>query len=271
MNTTIEIFGRALKKIRFQKEQNRFLKMSPFKETGKELCPSNFGRALGLTEFLTYVPSLLNSKQSIRVAVIGGSPEEYELEALRKVGFEVSFQVFGIDGNSILLDLNSENAKTQDLPVRFDLVLCSQVLEHTWNIGAVFKNLTHLISSGALIWVGAPASNRFHGSPDFYSAGYTAKFIELNFEKLGIATLRSGQIGTKRNYLATHILPRWLSVRTHGNPIFFSIGHGNFFVNVFFFLRYLPWTLLLFLTSPRLTNDSRYATESWFLGTQKPS
>jgi SAM-dependent methyltransferase len=273
MITAFKILIRSRREIRLQLKENEILKTNPFKNIGLELCPSNFGRALVLAQFLNCVPGLLQLKpeQSLKVAVIGGSSEEYELAALKNFGFKLDFQVFGIDGESTHLDLNIEDSNTRHSQWSFDLILCSQVLEHTWNIDAVFKNLAKFISPGVLIWVAAPASNRFHGSPEYYSAGYTEKFIEQNFEKLGFTTLHSGQIGTKRNYFATHLLPRWLSVRAHANPLFFSIGQGNFLANVFYMVNYLPWTLLLTMTSPRITSDPRFATESWFLGTQKPS
>jgi SAM-dependent methyltransferase len=213
----------------------------------------------------------MSSKKSLHVAVVGGTPEEYELAALRKVGFDINFDVFGIDADSVFLDLNSEIPKSELPKSQFDLVLCSQVLEHTWNLDAVFRNLTHFISHDTLIWLAAPASNKFHGSPEFYSAGYTEVFIAQNFEKLGVATLQAGHIGTKRNYFATHLLPRWLSVRSHAIPLFFSFGQGRFIANIYFTVKFFPWTLLLLLVSPRISSDPKFATESWFLGARDAS
>jgi hypothetical protein len=271
MNNLLEEIRNAFTAIKLQRNQNQILRKNPFRKMGRELCPSNYGRALVLAEFLRYVPSLMGDKKSLHVAVIGGTPEEYELAALKKVGFEVNFKVFGIDTDSIFLDLNSDFPKSELPKLQFDLILCSQVLEHTWNLDAVFRNLTHFISHDTLIWLAAPASNKFHGSPEFYSAGYTEVFIAHNFEKMGVATLQAGHIGTKRNYLATHLLPRWLSVRSHANPIFFSFGQGRFIANIYFTVKFFPWTLLLLLVSPKISNDPKFATESWFLGAHNSS
>ena len=245
--------------------------LSTFRNLAIEICPSSFGRALVLNQFLNLVPNLFVGKKHLRVAVVGGSAQDVELVALKRLGFTLEIETFGIDSNSRFLDLNIEPRRVNKSKSFFDLIVCSQVLEHTWNPHTAFVNLADFCQLNSYLWVGVPASNRFHGSPEYFSAGFTKEYLSNNLEKFGVKTIHSGQLGTKRNYLATHILPRWLTVKGHRNPILFALDQGSRRSKIYFTVRYFHWSVLLLLTSPKFSDNPRYSTESWVLGTRVAS
>lgn len=59
-----------------------------------------------------------------------------------------------------------------EIPVedeRFDMVICTQVLEHVPDPAAVLKELHRILKSGGILALSAPLYNREHGAPyDFY-------------------------------------------------------------------------------------------------------
>lgn len=79
------------------------------------------------------IPNLdLNS----RVAILGGSSSDAEVQIIKQYSPLIEFSVIGIenenlDQNFIFLDLNT--LMDERFLQSFDLVLCSQVLEHVWN------------------------------------------------------------------------------------------------------------------------------------------
>lgn len=154
------------------------------------------------------------------IAVVGGDSTDPELALLSQS--EMTF--FGIenianDERFKRLDLNSD--LSDFVPAnRFDLVLCSQVLEHLYNLPQSIKVISSLVKPGGYLWLGFPASNFPHGSPEYYSAGYpvqtAVKLLPSEFE-----VVLSGQIGTKRNYLWTHLLREWPSLDELNHPMRF--------------------------------------------------
>ncbi len=72
-----------------------------------------------------------------------------------------------------LFDLNI----SQSVDKNYDLVLCSQVLEHFYDVKQAIQNLAKLVRQGGLLWIACPASNYAHGSPKYFSAGYTPGLI----------------------------------------------------------------------------------------------
>ena len=228
-----------------------------------QLCPENFGRALVLTEFLVCIKEFFPKNSLIRVAVVGGYKTEPEIKALLHLGYSLQVQIYGIEEDMIRLDLNDMPQNLSLAKGNFDLVLCSQVWEHIWSHEAALMNLTSLMSKQSYLWLAAPASNRFHGSPQYFSAGFTSQYLTNNLSRVGLEVHSHGQLGTRRNYLATHTLPTWLSVKGHQFPLFLAFSEHKFAPRVLFSFRYLIKTFGLLLTSKKITTSSRFATESW--------
>jgi 2-polyprenyl-3-methyl-5-hydroxy-6-metoxy-1,4-benzoquinol methylase len=106
------------------------------------------------------------------VGVLGGGRDEPEIQALGTIDRKFNVRTIGLDASEIHLDLNSASL-TDDSFEKFDFLLCSQVLEHVWNHNNFFINLNSLVKKGGLVWLSAPAVNHPHGSPDFYSPGFS--------------------------------------------------------------------------------------------------
>lgn len=230
-----------------------------------KLCPENFGRSLVLAKFIVTVTEIFPTASTIRVAVVGGYRSEPEIRALQHLGFEVQVEVFGIEDNMIPLELNVAHSLIEKSAENFDLILCSQVWEHIWNHEVALGNLMSLMNKGNYLWLASPASNRAHGSPFYFSAGFTAEYLANNLSKAGLAISSLGQIGTRRNYLATHLLPAWLSISGHRMPPLSAFSEYKPIYRVLYSIRYLPKTFNLLFTSKKVTADNKFATESWVM------
>jgi SAM-dependent methyltransferase len=238
---------------------------SQMQSIAKELCPENFGRMLVLTEFLTKIKNCFLSKSNLKVALVGGYRTEPEIRALEYLGYSLDLHIFGIEQDMIKLDLNTMSKNTSATHGSFDLVLCSQVWEHIWNYEVAFLNLISLMSNGSYLWIAAPASNRRHGSPLYFSSGFTSEYFANNLTRIGLVVDSHEQLGTRRNYLATHILPTWLSVIGHKFPPLAAFSEHSLLPRVLLTIRYLVKTFGLLFASKKITTSGKFATESWAL------
>ena len=131
-------------------------------------------RKLVTAKFNEWIESSIKPQS---IAVVGGDSAEPELEHLS----DSKMTFFGIENTNNdprfrRLDLNSElpnNTADED----YDLVLCSQVLEHLYNVPKALKTITSLVKPGGHVWLGFPSSNFPHGSPEYYSAGTLFKLL----------------------------------------------------------------------------------------------
>lgn len=225
---------------------------------------NNFSRFLLVSLFVSHLENLHKPRNGIlRVGLVGGSIQEPELIALSKFGYLFEATVLGFDKESeVHLDLNVNDFDTQE---KFDLILCSQVLEHVWEVRNSFLNLRNLLDEGGMIWLSCPASNRFHGSPDYFSAGYSEHFLRNQILALNLDILASGSFGSQRNYMATHSLDVWLSSKGHRWPLLFAFDSKPLLLRLILSVRFFFTLALLSLLSPRVTGNPRFATESWIL------
>ena len=202
------------------------------------------------------------------IAVVGGDSTDPELELLSQS--EMTF--FGIENNTNderfkRLDLNSD--LSDFVPAsKFDLVLCSQVVEHLYNLPQSIKVISSLVKPGGYLWLGFPASNFPHGSPEYYSAGYpvqtAVKLLPSEFE-----VVLSGQIGTKRNYLWTHLLREWPPIEELNQPFLFIWRTDTSLIRrIIRVLRRLRKVQIV-LADNRIREDIEWATESYLLAKRK--
>jgi SAM-dependent methyltransferase len=208
-------------------------------------------RWLVTSKFNSSILPLLPAIQ--KVALVGGGPNEAELEIINLAG-GISVTFFGIEeipnDEFRFLDLNADSEFEEE----FDLVICSQVLEHVWNHQLVFDNLAKLVKVGGLLWIGCPASNYAHGSPGYYAAGFAPEYLEKNFHLRNFSTILSEFLGSSRYYFLTHALQIWGGKRLHAFPLFFGVS------------RYYPkeflGRLFALTRSTAIRNDSKFATET---------
>jgi hypothetical protein len=220
-----------------------------------------------VTEILTdFIHS--NKIKPTKIAVVGGSSNDPEVFAINQSFPSAQFFYFGIDNsekdsNFTYLDLNQD---TEEIFDQYDLVLCSQVLEHLWDLSNGFSLLIKLVSSDGYLWINCPASNMAHGSPEYYSAGYSPEYLKLNLEGRGQEVLMSGCIGSKRQYFMTHLLKSWPTRQEHAHPVFgYRFQPGTPQGIVWKFIRELPGRLVACMFSKKLRSDIGYATESYVI------
>jgi SAM-dependent methyltransferase len=202
---------------------------------------------------------ILPFKDQIRtIAVVGGARNEPELHLFqRKTDLELFS--FGIDSNTGIskftyLDLNFPIESTLS---QYDLILCSQVLEHVWDVKQALKNLVALAKPNGFIWIACPASNYAHGSPDYFSSGYQPGLIEKLLEKECVEILRSGLLGSKRYYFMTHALQVWGTKNEHKSPL--TSGFSRYFFSQ------ILGRLFSYLKSTKVVVHPKYATETYVL------
>jgi len=202
------------------------------------------------------------------IGVVGGFSKEPELLELLKIYPNAKVTFLGIqksifESPFIELDLNI----SRDLDQVFDIVICAQVLEHVWNLENSINNLSKIVNpSGGFLWLNCPASNMVHGSPEYFSAGYSHKMISKNLENHQLKIVFSNSIGSRRLYFFTHTLQYW--------PTKFELAHPLLTYRPLrsYGRRLIPETFLgffgrvyaLFLSNKELVN-SQYDTESFVL------
>ena len=208
------------------------------------------------------------------VCVVGGTSSDPEVAVLKNYYPLVEFHTFGIenplqDVNFRALDLNIDQVAMQE---KFDLVLCSQVLEHVWNLENSFTCLSGLTKPGGYLWLACPASNMPHGSPNYYSAGYTSDFLALNLQAMNFEILLKKNFGSKRNYFMTHALRQWVGKDEHNHPVrSYKIQPGTFLGNSRKYMREIPGRIVSLFYSKLVSENIDYATESIVLARAKES
>ena len=204
------------------------------------------------------------STKPLTIAVLGGDSGEPELEHLS----DSVITFYGIENTNDdprfrELDLNSDSPLV--LPdENYELVLCSQVIEHLYNLPQSIKLISSLVKPGGYIWLGFPASNMPHGSPEYYAAGYPVstviKLLPIEFE-----IVLSGQIGTKRNYLWTHSLREWPPLDELNHPFLYIWRTDTSLIRkIIRVLRRLCKAQIV-LADNKIRVDIEWATESYLL------
>lgn len=159
--------------------------------------------------------------QSPKVAIVGGDLKETELKFMDS-GAQIS--VYGIGPDDIHLDLNEPS----QLKEKFDLVIFNQVLEHIWNHQLAFNILKDFLVPNGVLWVTCPFSNFYHEAPDFYSSGFSPKYLKELGNKSGLRLIDAGAFGSERLYLFQHMMKTWPSVREYFSPIAYHIFDNRF-------------------------------------------
>jgi hypothetical protein len=220
-----------------------------------------------LVNWIEENPRTLNS-----IAVVGGSSKEPELLKILTLYPLAEVTFFGIENVElntafIELDLNLPSK----INLKYDLVICAQVLEHVWNLNIAFENLSKLLNSdNGLLWINCPASNMVHGSPEYFSAGYSVEMLTQHLEIVNLEVVLAGSFGSRRLYFFTHALQFWPTkfelehpiltfrpLRSYGRKIVIETIRG-------FFGR--TYSVLL---SSKQTSEPQYATESFALAKSK--
>lgn len=202
------------------------------------------------------------------VGVVGGTSGDPEVAEIKSVLPETKFCFFNLenerdDDNFYKIDINTISIEQLENE-KFDLVISSQVLEHIWNHDNYFKLLVKLGINGGLIWLNCPKSNMVHGSPDFYSAGFTSSYLSKNLEKFGCDILLAQEIGNKRYYMAVHFARYWQSKEENRHPLLnYKVQPGSVLGIIRKFLVDMPSRILLTFVPRNNAVNTEFASESF--------
>lgn len=144
-------------------------------------------RVVSLMEFEGYIKEFVT--KSLRVAVVGGSENDPELSILGSRCAEVAYFNWREDDATWDLMADWSDGRLNGIELEYDLVLCSQVLEHVPHPGLVFSNLALLAGNGKYISLNTPALNGHHGSPNCYYAGFFPETLEILALDSGLTVL----------------------------------------------------------------------------------
>ena len=204
----------------------------------------------------------LSLRDKFEVAVVGGTKEDTEIKQLYSSNRTFTVKTLGIENSDYYFDLN----QTQNFDLRFDLVLSSHVFEHIWNLPTAISNLKRLLKPQAYLWVNVPASNRKHGSPGYYSSGYSADMLRELFKFADLSVIECMDIGTQRNYNYVHLFQRWPTSRDLTPNLLKTFQVEQLNNNVLKqLLSHAAKSLIIRRWSTQLLSDSKYSTETYGL------
>jgi SAM-dependent methyltransferase len=207
----------------------------------------------------------LKNNSVTSILVLGGGVNEPELEMFNEKGIDIYF--FGIEktvgmSNFTYLNLDEVNSNNQ----RFDLVICNQVIEHLFKLQNAFATIDSLVANGGLLWLTAPANNFRHGSPNYYSAGYSKEFFEKNLQNYNFEILDIGELSSERVYLYRHLLRVWPNYFQIKYPIISYFGFsGSYLSKLLFNIKKIPARILIALASGRWQIDGNFPVETFGL------
>ena len=120
-----------------------------------------------------------------------------------------------ISGHDIVCDI--EELPTGD----FDVVLCTEVLEHVPNPVTALKAISGSVKSGGIVMITVPFSSRMHQAPYWYSAGLSPYWFEKHAADM---SLKCEQIVIAGDYVDQILseLPQFLSAYTF---LGFNLGY----------------------------------------------
>jgi SAM-dependent methyltransferase len=162
-----------------------------------------------------------------KIAIVGGSLSDPEVFEIKEEFPDAIFETYGIEASQNFMDLNLPPVEMGE----FDMVLCTNVIEHVFNHENFSKNLMSLLKSNGILWCAFPFNDMYHGSPYYYSAGFDPGYVERLFARNGGVTLKSKIIGARRLYLFTHFLQDWPSEFRYLHPTLGQILWGLGFRN----------------------------------------
>ncbi len=103
------------------------------------------------------------------------------------------------------IDLVSDITDIPEVDESFDVILCSEVLEHLPNPVLALNEFQRLLKKGGSIIITAPFCSLTHFSPHHYSTGFNRYFYECHFNKLGFEIVEISKNGNFFEYLGQEI------------------------------------------------------------------
>ncbi len=103
------------------------------------------------------------------------------------------------------IDIVSDIAEIPEADNSFDIILCSEVLEHLPNPVLALKEFHRLLKKDGILILTAPFCSLTHFAPYHYSTGFNRYFYEYHLEQLGFELTESTANGNYFEYLGQEI------------------------------------------------------------------
>lgn len=113
----------------------------------------------------------------------------------------------------------------------FDIVLCTEVLEHVLNPENAIKEMTRITKKGGKLILTAPFCSLTHFAPYHYSSGFNKFFFNEILKKYGYRIIEISTNGNYFSYMQQEIRRTPHVIKKYINPII-----GNLLFPFFYFL-----------------------------------
>lgn len=107
----------------------------------------------------------------------------------------------------------------------FDVVLCTEVLEHVPNPVAAIEEMTRILNEQGTLIITAPFCSLTHFAPFHYCDGFNKYFYQFHLERLGFENIEITPNGNYFEYMAQemHRLPFIVSEFSKRNTFFVKV------------------------------------------------
>jgi SAM-dependent methyltransferase len=103
------------------------------------------------------------------------------------------------------IDLRCDILDIKEPDGSFDIVLCTEVIEHVPDPPAVLEVLARLVKPNGRILLTAPFASLTHFAPYFYCTGFSRYFYEHHLNRLGLKPIEITANGDYFEYLAQEL------------------------------------------------------------------
>ncbi len=121
-------------------------------------------------------------------------PESHDSEGLQNSSWNYPKPDLNCD---ILLIPNTE---------KYDLILCTEVLEHVPNPVAAFEKMVSLLSPGGLLLISVPMMSLMHQAPFWFQSGLSPQWFEYHSNKNSVYVKELTIYGDYADYMEQEIL-----------------------------------------------------------------
>jgi ubiquinone/menaquinone biosynthesis C-methylase UbiE len=103
------------------------------------------------------------------------------------------------------LDIIGDITSIPEPDASFDVILCTEVLEHLPNPIAAIQEFSRLLNKGGQIIITAPFCSLTHFSPYHFYSGFNRYFYETNLKNHGFSSITIEYNGNYFEYLAQEV------------------------------------------------------------------
>ena len=158
---------------------------------------------------------LLNFKKGLKILDAGAGEAQYKKYCLHLDYTAQDIAVYEGSGNQVGFQTGERDYSNLDIisdinniPVEddsFDIVLCSEVIEHITDPVKVFSELNRVLKKDGILIVTAPFNSLTHCAPFHYSTGFSRYFYEHHLPLNGFEILLLEPNGNYFDYLAQEL------------------------------------------------------------------